>query len=146
MFLLRINRMCVSNRDTTFLFPCCVFKQRCSRGVSSFLGCLKRQKAVCSAAPLPETSEGADTLESRDHKSAHTDEQRRRRGSRLCPSAVWNVFFSLFSLFQGRLTLVLSEGKILAQCSVGKIKAFYNYTFFFFPLRRCLYSTLHCVM
>lgn len=87
MFLLRINRMFVSNRGTAFLFPCCVVKQRCSRGVSSFLGRLKRQKAVCSAAPLPETSEGADTLESRDHKSAHTDEQRRRRGSRLCPSA-----------------------------------------------------------
>lgn len=39
-------------------------------------------------------------------------------------------FFSLFPLFQGRLTLELSEGKILAQCSVSKIKAFYNYTFF----------------
>lgn len=57
-------------------------------------------------------------------------------------------FFSLFPLFKGRLTLVLSEGKILAQCSVSKIKAFYNYTFFFLPTEALpvLYPSLRNVI
>lgn len=57
-------------------------------------------------------------------------------------------FFSLFPQVQGRLTLVLSEGKILVQCSVSKIKAFFNYIFFFLPTEALpvLYPSLRNVI